>query len=95
MSQGEQLPDNLVSYTEFHIHLCAVHTYYSIQDLMKLFECGIHVQNKDDLMHKLEDYDNTLKQNIELETRLKTLELERNRLNVEISKVKMKLNDFK
>ena len=43
MSQGEQLPDNLVSYTEFHIHLCAVHTYYSIQDLMKLFECGIHV----------------------------------------------------
>ena len=46
-------------------------------------------------MHKLEDYDNTLKQNIELETRLKTLELERNRLNVEITKVKMKLNDFK
>lgn len=39
-------------------------------------------------MHKLEDYNTTLKQNIELETRLKTVELERNRLSVEIVKVR-------
>ena len=39
-------------------------------------------------MHKLSKYDNTLKINTELETKLKTVELERNRLNSEISRVR-------
>jgi hypothetical protein len=50
--------------------------------------CNIFFQDQDDVMHKLSKYDNTLKINTELETKLKTVELERNRLNSEISRVR-------
>ena len=50
--------------------------------------------DQDDVMHKLSKYDNTLKINTELETRLKTVELERNRLNLEISRLRKELEAF-
>ena len=38
-------------------------------------------------MDKLSNYDNTVRMNTELETKLKTVEIEKNRLNSEIIKV--------
>ncbi|CAB4027663.1 centrosomal of 290 kDa-like [Paramuricea clavata] len=50
--------------------------------------------DQEDIMHKLSHYDNTLRINTELETKLKTVELERNRLNSEIIKLRKELEAF-